>query len=338
MNTSLIIATLGDQVLVEQKFSMIDFLVGNGITRFRVNLSRYSDKEDFKKRCEFVKKMKEMYKSRISIMADLPFPYEKIRIYRINDYCIEVVKDETFIVTSNKEVYEGNNKSFYSNFPNIANIVSVNQRLIYADGESTFTVIDLDIVKRYVVLKANKDCCIYSGKSLSCGKVQDCRLPFEYMKDCIADMKPDSIALSFVSSPNEVNRLKNALKGFQGKVYSKIETQGGVDNIIDISKCSNIIIARGDLVLNTEYYNLLEVQKCIVSAARENGVEVIVATGILPSMVENDVPVQSDIIDVATIIDLNVDGMIINYKLVKSKNITKVLDLVNKISFDSARF
>ena len=56
MNTSLIIATLGDQVLVEQKFSMIDFLVGNGITRFRVNLSRYSDKEDFKKRCEFVKK------------------------------------------------------------------------------------------------------------------------------------------------------------------------------------------------------------------------------------------------------------------------------------------
>ncbi len=79
-------------------------------------------------------------------------------------------------------------------------------------------------------------------------------------------------------------------------------------------------------------------QKCIVSAARENGVEVIVATGILPSMVENDVPVQSDIIDVATIIDLNVDGMIINYKLVQSKNITKVLDLVNKISFDSARF
>ncbi len=338
MNTSSIIATLGEEIFEEQKFSMIEFLVRIGITRFRVNLSRYSDENDFKKRCEFVKKLKEMYKSKISVMVDLPFPYEKIRIYRINGYCVKFVKDETFIVTSNKEIYESNNKSFYTNFPNIANIVNVNQKLIYADGECTFTVIDIDIVKQFVVLKANKDCCIYTRKSLSCGKLQDCRLPFEYMKNCIVDMKPDSIALSFVSSPYEVNQLKNALKEFQGKIYSKIETQEGVDNIIDISQCSNIIIARGDLVLNTEYYNLLEMQKYIVSIARENGVEIIIATGILSSMVENDIPFQSDIIDIATIIGLHVDGIVINYKLVQSKNIENVLDLVNKISFASRRF
>ena len=60
-------------------------------------------------------------------------------------------------------------------------------------------------------------------------------------------MEPDLLALSFVNNVETVRRYQ---KRFHSAIISKIENENGVRNINEISSASDIMIARGDLMLN----------------------------------------------------------------------------------------
>ena len=76
----------------------------------------------------------------------------------------------------------------------------------------------------------------------------------------------DFIALSFVRSAEDVSELQKILIKNKSaiKIISKIENQEGLDNIHEITKSSDVVmVARGDLGIETDLANLPNIQRRI---------------------------------------------------------------------------
>ena len=129
------------------------------------------------------------------------------------------------------------------------------------------------------------------------------------------DHEVDFIALSFVRSAEDIRQLRELLaeRGQNVKVIAKIEDQEGVSNIHDIVRAADgVMVARGDLGIETNIADLPNVQRRIVHAAAKWGKRSIVATHLLESMIENPIPTRAEVTDVANAIYEGVDGIMLS--------------------------
>ena len=125
----------------------------------------------------------------------------------------------------------------------------------------------------------------------------------------------DFIALSFVRSPDDIRELRKFLGKKQQtiKVVAKIEDQEGVSKIHDIVAVSDgVMVARGDLGIETELADLPNVQRRIVHACARQGKRCIVATHLLESMIDNPIPTRAEVTDVANAIYEGVDSVMLS--------------------------
>jgi pyruvate kinase len=125
----------------------------------------------------------------------------------------------------------------------------------------------------------------------------------------------DFIALSFVRSPDDVRELRELLgtRGQNVKIVAKIEDQEGVTNINEIVRVSDgVMVARGDLGIETNIADLPNVQRRIVHSATKLGKRSIVATHLLESMIENPIPTRAEVTDVANAIYEGVDAIMLS--------------------------
>ena len=98
--------------------------------------------------------------------------------------------------------------------------------------------------------------------------------------------KVDFIALSFVRDKEDLQKLQHILnkKKSYAKIIAKIENQDGLDNINDICKFSwGVMVARGDLGIETSLTDLPNIQRKIMHACAKWGRRSIVATHLLES-------------------------------------------------------
>lgn len=131
------------------------------------------------------------------------------------------------------------------------------------------------------------------------------------LAELFADVKPDMIAVSFVRYAadlvtieeylTELLRVHNISDYFPA-ICSKIEQQQAVmgENFRGILEKSDVImIARGDLALETEPINLTVpfYQKQLVDICKTNQTPVIIATQILESMMTSKVPTRAEVSD-----------------------------------------
>jgi pyruvate kinase len=81
---------------------------------------------------------------------------------------------------------------------------------------------------------------------------------------------------------------------------AKIERPDGVENLRAIIQASDgVMVARGDLALETSPWQLPLLQKQIVRACRHARKPVVVATQMLESMIHNHRPTRAEVSDVA---------------------------------------
>lgn len=121
--------------------------------------------------------------------------------------------------------------------------------------------------------------------------VQEDILKLTEVLNRISDDGPDQIAISFVSTKEQILESQKLLTnlGINIPTLAKIETTRGVDNINEIVSQTDVEVARGDLTeaLNlTHKYSLEEAEKKIVEAANLAGRKVIIATHVADSLLE----------------------------------------------------
>ena len=151
----------------------------------------------------------------------------------------------------------------------------------------------------------------------------------------------DFIALSFVRSPDDVQELKQFLgsKRQTTKIVAKIEDQEGVNNIHQIvAAADGVMVARGDLGIETDIADLPNVQRRIVHACARQGKRCIVATHLLESMIDNPIPTRAEVTDVANAIYEGVDAVMLSGETSVGQYPTRCVEQLSNIANRTERF
>src|SRR5437762_1471568 len=117
-----------------------------------------------------------------------------------------------------------------------------------------------------------------------------------------AQQKADYIALSFVRSGADCAEAKELIKqaGSAAPLVAKIEKAEAVDHLDEIiAAADGLMVARGDLGVETSVELVPVHQKRIIEQANEAGKLVITATQMLQSMVSSPRPTRAEATDVA---------------------------------------
>ncbi|MBL6815137.1 MAG: pyruvate kinase [Pseudomonadales bacterium] len=151
----------------------------------------------------------------------------------------------------------------------------------------------------------------------------------------------DFIALSFVRSPDDVRELQEFLgsKRQTTKIVAKIEDQEGVNNIHQIvAAADGVMVARGDLGIETDIADLPNVQRRIVHACARQGKRCIVATHLLESMIDNPIPTRAEVTDVANAIYEGVDAVMLSGETSVGQYPSRCVEQLSKIADRTERF
>ncbi|MBP3635297.1 MAG: pyruvate kinase [Bacilli bacterium] len=127
------------------------------------------------------------------------------------------------------------------------------------------------------------------------------------------DHDGDYLAISFVNSAENIKEVRKLCAEF-GKpnmpIISKIETQYAMDNLDSIIDETDVVmIARGDLGIETGVENLPLYQQMMITKCREKAKPVIMATQMMASMKHSIRPTNAEVTDVANAVLAGCDAV-----------------------------
>jgi pyruvate kinase len=144
----------------------------------------------------------------------------------------------------------------------------------------------------------------------------------------------DFFALSFVRKADDVRELRALLDELNStaRIIAKIEDQAGVRNLEEIVRAADsLMVARGDLGIEIDYYRLPQVQTHIVDACLAQGKPVIVATHLLESMISAPMPTRAEISDIANAVRERADAVMLSGETTTGLYPLECVDVMKKI-------
>lgn len=201
----------------------------------------------------------------------------------------------------------GNKDKIYVTYPGLYDDTHVGGHVLIDDGTVDLLITEKDEENKELVTVAQNTGLIGSKKGVNAPGVE-IRLPGITEKDT-DDIKfglqhgINYIFASFVRKAQDVLDIR-ALCEEAGadyvKIFPKIESQEGIDNIDSILQVSDgLMVARGDMGVEIPFINVPFVQKSLIRKCNALGKPVITATQMLDSMQENPRPTRAEVTDVA---------------------------------------
>ncbi len=322
-----IIATLGP---VTESKEMIEKLIATGVDVFRLNFSHGTHEE----KRSIVKKIREI-DDYIAILADIQGP--KIRVG-------EFENDETYILSTGQEikVYEkeiiGNSEQFSIPSKGFLNSVDIGDSFYINDG-----IIKIEVEEKngeYLIGRVLTGGSISNNKGVNIptGELEE-KIPTEKdIKDLklIAELDIEFVAISFVSSGDDVLHVKRILENYGNdeiKLISKIERPIALTNFDQILEISDgIMIARGDLGVEIAPEQVPVKQKELIYKCNKEGKLVIVATQMLESMTNSPVPTRAEAADVFNAVLDGTDAVMLSAETAVGKYPLNAVKIMNAIA------
>lgn len=144
----------------------------------------------------------------------------------------------------------------------------------------------------------------------------------------------DYFAMSYVGSAADIEELRALIKSSGGntKIIAKIERQEALTNIDGIiAAVDGIMIARGDLGNEVPLEKIPFIEEELIAKANRAKKPVIVATEMMPSMIEGERPTRSDVTDVAYAILKNADAVMLSNETATGKHPVEVVGMMDRI-------
>jgi pyruvate kinase len=147
----------------------------------------------------------------------------------------------------------------------------------------------------------------------------------------------DYIAPSFISSKNDIDDVKRELEkhGKLGKIkiISKPENQTAITNLDEIIENSDgIMVPRGDLGLEVDYFKIPYYEKYMIQRCRELGKPVIVATQMLDSMEARPIATRAEVTDVFFASNSGTDATMTSGETAQGQFPVKTVEVMNRIN------
>ena len=151
----------------------------------------------------------------------------------------------------------------------------------------------------------------------------------------------DYIALSFVRQAEDLYELRRQIKarGHATPVIVKIEKPEALEHLDELIESSDaVLVARGDLGVETDLWRVPVVQKDIVARCRRVGVPVIVATQMLQTMIDNPIPTRAEVSDVANAVFDQADAVMLSGETAVGQYPVEAVTMMNRIVAATGQF
>jgi len=143
----------------------------------------------------------------------------------------------------------------------------------------------------------------------------------------------DFIGQSFVRSAADVDALRSLMGDRVLPIVAKIEKHEAVANLDGIvSAADAIMVARGDLAVETSPEAVPVIQRRIIAAARIAGKPVVIATQMLDSMTHASRPTRAEASDVANAIFAGVDAVMLSGETAVGEHPALVVATMSRIA------
>jgi pyruvate kinase len=152
-----------------------------------------------------------------------------------------------------------------------------------------------------------------------------------------AEKEPDFVAASFVRDGDAIYEINEALEqqGVDIPIIAKIERAGAIENIDSIIDAAyGIMVARGDLGVETPLEDVPIIQKRIIRKCHQAGVPVITATEMLDSMIHSRRPTRAEASDVANAVLDGTDAVMLSGETAIGDHPTRVVETMDRIVRD----
>lgn len=200
--------------------------------------------------------------------------------------------------------------------PQIFQSLSLDDAVLIDDGSVVTKVIEIaeDFTILEVIRIKGKSIRIKAEKGLNFPDLTfdiDILTPDDKEAIAFAAKHSDIIGCSFVRDAKDVKAIQAELFGLLGKkakdipMMVKIETVQAVKNLTQIILAAasenpfSVMIARGDLAVETGYIRLAEVQQQIMWICEAADIPVVWGTEVLASMIDSGIPSRAEVTDAA---------------------------------------
>jgi pyruvate kinase len=141
------------------------------------------------------------------------------------------------------------------------------------------------------------------------------------------------IGVSFVQSADDLARVRACLPGTGGPLLiAKIEKRRALASLAEIVDAADgVMVARGDLGVETDLAEIPLVQKRIIAAANARARPVITATQMLESMVEHDHPTRAEVTDVANAVLDGTDAVMLSAESAVGRNPAAAVKILQRV-------
>lgn len=314
-----IVATIGPASSVEDRMRS---LFEAGVDVARLNFS-HGTHDQHAKIITSIRKLSDEIGKPVSILQDLQGP--KLRVGKLPENGINLKADQRVVLTrltdsikSNK-VYE-NDTLIPLDVPNLARGVAPGNRILLDDGHLELEVKSVDgeaVITQVILggkLTSNK------GVNLPGAALGIPSFTRKDREDLAFGLKMgvDMVAISFVHKAEDINVVRKAIKSITPDkehlpIIAKLERPEAIEHLHEIIHAADgVMVARGDLGVETSPASVPIIQKQIIEAANKHAKVVITATQMLDSMIHNPRPTRAEASDVANAVFDGSDALMLS--------------------------
>ncbi len=320
-----IVSTLGPKTA---NLEAIRALAKAGANVFRLNFS-HGDHEFHLGLMKMIRQVEADLGTPLTVMADLQGP--KYRVGKLNPSLQLKTQDELIFTLKEQE------GAVQLPHPEIYASIAVGNTILINDGKISLEVTKVAPEKITALVIHGGELSSHKGVNLPHTELKNDFLTPKDEKDlafllsdtCVQNV--DYIALSFVQRAEDIVETRKKIKG-DIRLLAKVEKPLALENAEKIIEASDgILVARGDLGVEVSVQEVPRAQRRLVRQARQAGKPVIVATQMMESMIECNVPTRAEASDVANAVFEGADAVMLSAETAMGQFPTEAVEVMSKI-------
>ena len=298
-----IVATVGP---ASGSLEKLTELVKAGVDVFRLNFAHGSH-DWFTQIVEWIRQLSKEHARPLAILGDLSGP--KIRLGVLPDEGIRLRHGTTveFVRADVEVVVDATPPQLTCTYVRLIDDLRAGDRVLLADGTVSLRVLKQDAIAGRVLCEVVQPGLIRSRQGVNLPGVA-LSTPSLTEKDrddlkWALDHQIDYVGLSFVRSVEDLKLLRQVIAWHPTRtppwIVAKIEKAEAIADLeAIIAEADAVMVARGDLGVETDIFRVPGMQKKIIRLCNEHRTPVITATQMLDSMQKNELPTRAEASDV----------------------------------------
>jgi pyruvate kinase len=308
---------------------VLERMIASGMDVARINLSHGSQAEHTA-RIREVRRLELQMKQPVAVLTDLPGPK-----FRLGD-----------IVNGSRRLEEGEPVELTAAADGAESILPVrNPELLQAlqEGETVFLAdgaVELRVTGRS---DSSVHCTVSIGGTVRSGSginVPESRLEAliptnddrRHLAFALAQ-GVDWVGVSFVQTAEDIARVRACMDlAHPPLIMAKIEKRRALGNLEAIvAAADGVMVARGDLGVETDLAHIPMVQKRIIAVANAYARPVITATQMLESMIEHEHPTRAEVTDVANAVLDGTDAVMLSGETAIGRHPVEAVAMLDRV-------